>query len=466
MAQNTYLEDEDEVDLEQLNGDLAPLASREGWEGTMDLPVETVGGPPRTSTPPETTSAPPAAPTPIPVAATGGTPMANSPPPPPPPTPTLDLTGYASDWMKNPNRYLSDLVTKTREAGDLRREEQGGNAGRNIDEWSAQRGLTGSSYEGEQRVDLERKLRADLAGEERDILDMVASRESSDRLAAGNFGLDVQKYGSDYGLAREQMQHELRLQGNEIGQRESEFARSQGMDERKFVAEQDQFAKLYSEQIATRMQGDSQFAATLAQQDSHFAIDSGLREKALDLQSKGMAMDEAFRQASLLQEKELTTSAQDLQRLGLQQEDAYRYAALNQDAGFRQRALDLQQQGQTADQAFRTAELEFRQKSTERATLVQLLSVLDSMGGFGDTARKTLEGLLGGGGGAGTGTAGQYVTPAGGSTGRTGRLSFAEMSDDEFKTWGEGVMNGGGSINERVKQVNAAAAERQKALGG
>ena len=120
------------------------------------------------------TTAAPAAPAATPTTPAGpgtgpvGTPT-YAPPPPPPPAPappggapraSTDVADFAQQWMETPNRYLSELATKTREAGDLRRTAAREKAGVGIEEWAAKRGLLGSSYEGQQRAGLEGQLAA------------------------------------------------------------------------------------------------------------------------------------------------------------------------------------------------------------------------------------------------------------------------------------------------------------------
>ena len=396
MPQQTYLEDEEELDAEKLTSDLAPLTTGGGFE-TPDAVPETTTPAPAAPAPAPT----PAVAAPIPVAATGGTPMANPPPPPPPPAPA------AFDFdSADPSSYLSEFVKQTRAAGDQRRTLARGDAGRGIDEWAAQRGLVGSSYEGDQRADLERRLSADLAGEERDLLDTVIGREMESRkLAQTDRELDLRET-RDIG--------ELDIARSEVQQQESQFAREFGLDEKKFTADSDQFAKTFSEQVATRLQQDAQWRTTLTSEEARDSLDRGLREKALQLQRDGMTMDEAYRQAALDQEKELTEGAQALTRLGITTENAYRYAALDQvadqfaktfseqvatrlqqdaqwrttltseeardslDRGLREKALQLQRDGMTMDEAYRRAALDQEKELTTRA---QELTEAGIMGG-------------------------------------------------------------------------------------
>ncbi len=376
--------------------------------------------------------------------------------------PEGDLGDYARDWMAGPNRFLSDLVTQTRATGDERRAFQNEEAVRRLDEWAAGRGLTGSSLEGEERVRLEDALGRARSQEELALLEMMANAEAGDRLGAGQFGLGVaelgratsleqqrididrerlaeetQQFEQQFGLAegeldlraeqireqarlegrsldiqesrdladqelrRESMQHEFRMQTDVLSQRESEFARSQNLNEREFLADQDRFTQQFGEQVATRLQQDAQFTTALASDEARFAMDAGLRQSALDLQREGMTADEAFRRAALDQERQLTETAQELQRLGMTQEDAYRWAALNQDSDFRQQVIDLESEGMDLDEAFRRAELDFRNTVSERqdettrmAILIQAMSALGQWGGLGGDLSAIMDLIL------------------------------------------------------------------------
>jgi hypothetical protein len=489
---------------------------------------------------------------------TAANPMSVPPPPPPPPAPppvspmtgsgipqtmemagaepagdgglSADLEAYASQWMQNPNRYLSDLVTSTREAGDMRRAEARNEGVSNIDELISSRGLVGSSVEGDIRSDLERALAADVSAEERELLNMLASYEAQDRLAGGQFGLDVAQFAQASGfaqqdidlraqelmqqaelegrsldieearnlatqglaqqeidlraqelvqqaqlegraldieearnlasqdIAREQMEHEVKLQTNSLTQRESEFARSMGLDERQFVAQQEQFALQFGEEVAGRLQQNEQFRITLESEDARFAINTGLQERALDLQGQGMEMDDAFRTASLNQERELTMLSQELTRLGLEQEDAYRYAALSQDAHFREAANRLVEQGMDLDEAFRRAELEFREAASERADqstrlsiLVQAMNALGQWGGFSGDSQALIDMIMGGdASGSGTGDGGTTTdgsAPTSGGTAGGTAGGYGPSGDMTWSEWMEYLENNNEATN-------------------
>ena len=111
-----------------------------------------------------------------------------------------------------------------------------------------------------------------------------------------------------------------------------------------------------AEQIATRFQQENQFARSLDLDHTRLSIQSQLETRAMDLQEKGLHMEDAFRRAELEVSTQIETRALDLQELGLNMEDAYRYAALEQDGNFRQQALNLEAHGLNMEAAFRGAE--------------------------------------------------------------------------------------------------------------
>ena len=149
-----------------------------------------------------------------------------APPPPPPPAPNFQgiaaaapvyetpenafiaeemwnpMQQYVLDWMENPNRYLSDLATATRDEMDARLRHQEQQAQQGISEWAASKGLSGSSFEGEQMERLaDQQQRAQLE-EERALLEMMATAETADRQAALNAALGVGEFGRGLGADR------------------------------------------------------------------------------------------------------------------------------------------------------------------------------------------------------------------------------------------------------------------------
>ncbi|MCR4340143.1 MAG: hypothetical protein NUW01_09705, partial [Gemmatimonadaceae bacterium] len=137
-----------EEELAQLQSALAaPPPGTVGTGGTTTAtpaaPAAPAPAPAAPTSPAPTTTA--AAPAPLPQ----GVPT-YAPPPPPPPTPSASalpgkIADYASNWMQTPNRYLSELATTTRAAGDARLKAAEKEGLRGIEEWAASRGLVGSN---------------------------------------------------------------------------------------------------------------------------------------------------------------------------------------------------------------------------------------------------------------------------------------------------------------------------------
>ena len=112
-----------------------------------------------------------------------------------------DMADYSREWLDTPNRYMSELALATRAAGDARlaEAERAGRIG--IDEWASGRGLVGSSYEGEQVVDLEASIDRNRRDQEAELLRFLTEAETMDRERAGRMALDTGEFGR--GLGRE-----------------------------------------------------------------------------------------------------------------------------------------------------------------------------------------------------------------------------------------------------------------------
>lgn len=604
-----------------------------------------------------------------------------APPPPPPPAPDDmglddDIMGYAKDWLGQPNRYLSDLATATREAGERRLSQEEDESLRRIQEWAAERGLVGSSYEGDQLVQAEDRRLSRAAEQERDLLEMLTAYESMDKTAAGQFALQAAERGDtaglerylaelegyrvgegvqsqrddialrrdalmqeaelegrkltmeeaetyaridhnislleearaqrlqDYGLAQDELdlraeeirtsaaaenrrislaesQHqaevefraeqirqgdeslsieaarnqaeqeiayaeieerrsqrlqnlglakdelELRaeeirlnaqLRGDEISlQRardeaeiayraeqvriqdkslsleearnvaESEFRMSQLVQQREIeearMAQQaqqfadelgitrlemeqrmDMFSKTHAENVAARLQQESQYARGLEDSAAQRAMEYDLRNRALAIQSQGQGMENAWRTAALAQEKELRNRAMDLEAQGMSADNAYRYAALASDERLRSRALDLQKEGLDMEDAWRKAEREWRSSEAvldraheldldakQQERLIALLAALGiDIKGFGD-------GRNGGGDGSGKGDgSGETGTGDNGENGDDGGSGSKE--DERIEGEKEAVQQGEtGTSYEGVQDVGTPA---------
>ena len=182
-----------------------------------------------------------------------------APPPPPPPMPGAaalpgQVADFATNWMQTPNRYLSELATSTRTAGDARLRQGQTEGLRGIEEWAASRGLTGSSYEGDQVVNLTDKQGMARAEQERSLLEMMAGAETQDRQAAGQYGINAATLGDTVGLDRYKalmdaygIESGVGLEAASLAQDKEQFTASLGQNAT-------QFDKQMSEQQAGRMQ--------------------------------------------------------------------------------------------------------------------------------------------------------------------------------------------------------------------
>ncbi len=341
--------------------------------------------------------------------ATGATAAYPTVPPPPPPPPDVDaLTGqvarYSSDWMNQPNPYLSPLVTATRESSEARIGESEREAARALDEWTSSRGLLGSSVEGElqvRNIDAARRARLE---DERQLQEMLANYETLGRQAAGTMGLDTvsalerqREFDTTAGFTEQELDLRAQQVMNEgraldlqeardiasreletakleqsgqqfaanLAQRQTEFASTIGLSREQFEAQTAQFQQQFGEQVASRLQQNEQFVRALESDEARNALSVGLQSRALDLQEAGMTMEDAWRQATLDQERTLTTRAQDLQEQGLAQEDAYRYAALEQDGDFKTEQLRLEEMGLNMEDSYREAEQAIKMRALD-----------------------------------------------------------------------------------------------------
>lgn len=379
--------------------------------GTAVLPETTPAPEPDTLAPAPSSAPPDATGTPLP---SGAVPP---PPPPPPPSPlNQPIQDTALNWLSTPNPYLSDLATKQRAAGEANLKQGEREAGLSLDENLAQRNLLGSSVEENARLRLQDQVQRQRQTNEAQLLEMLTNAESLGRQNAGNFALAARAGTADIDLRAQELrqqaaqagrtldlqeardlatkeleQAKLSQQGtqfqSELSQRESEFARTYGLDEKQFTAQQEQFTKTYGEQVATRLQQDEQFKSTLASQNTRDAVDAGLRSRALDLQKQGLDADTAYKQAALEQENTLRTRALDLEQQGLNKDDAYRYAALEQDSTFKRESLRLQELGLNQEDSFRYAELKQQQGQFESELAFKLQTAKTEQERF-DTTMK------------------------------------------------------------------------------
>ena len=112
------------------------------------------------------------------------------------------LEQFSEDWLANPNRFLSPLAESTRATSEAELNKYEQDATRSIDERMSQRGLVGSSYEGEAQIDLQGELARARAGRETDILKMLADAETADKRSAAELGIQTGQFGAELGGAR------------------------------------------------------------------------------------------------------------------------------------------------------------------------------------------------------------------------------------------------------------------------
>ncbi len=112
--------------------------------------------------------------------------------------------------------------------------------------------------------------------------------------------------------------------------------------ERTLQQNESQFGRQFAEQVASRLQQESQFARGLQSEEMRDMLGREIQREALELQRQGMSFDQA-----------------------------YKTAAMNSENFFRTRTLELQQQGQDAETAYRTAELEWRKQFGDKELAVR-----------------------------------------------------------------------------------------------
>ena len=204
------------------------------------------------------------------------------------------IQDFASNMMASPSRYDSGLIRDISGVIDEDLAEGRQKATTQLDEMMAQRGLVGSSVEGE----LYKDMMTDLERERtRRLTDLQ-------RAAADTYAQDVATAG-------------------EMGFRSGEFQRGLGQDR----ANEGRFAADFG-------QGQYEF-------ERAYGTQSALDARALELQETGMNLDEAYRRARLEQESGQFESEQERIRSEFESELGEVRAARMQDFGFRQEEFDL-----------------------------------------------------------------------------------------------------------------------------
>ena len=205
-----------------------------------------------------------------------------------------DLEQYARDWMGNPNRYASDLAEATRSEGDLRRQQERDNRQREIEEWSASRGLTASSLEGELMVQLMDAMQLAQSQEELQLLQMLADAEIQDRQAAGLFGTAVADMGRRLGetrISEAQAANQLAMQRADRQLTAAQMQEASEMGRAQFNLDIENAAVVngvrqagLALQAAEMQQQSEQFRAQFEQQVAQFGFEAGYRNAQLEQQ--------------------------------------------------------------------------------------------------------------------------------------------------------------------------------------
>ena len=356
------------------------------------------------------------------------------------------LKGFASEGLAAPSRFDSELVQDISGLIDTDLSEKKLYAGSELDEFASQRGLTGSNIE----LDARRSMIGDFERQRTERLtdlEMAAAQTwAQDRQAAADIGfrsaeferalggdresaarfeatfgqgqyefeqraqmeqkaLDLQSKGMDQdeafryaalsqdahfteaaqALQKQGLDETEAFRRAELEERKSQFAQQFGLNKQEYESQLEQFDKMHGEQIATRLQQASQFSADLkarlSEGAANRALESSLRGRAMDLQAQGMAMDQAYRNASLAQEKEIADRAHELTAQGMGKDDAYRYAALASDDAYRNDVIQNQEDGMAQDDAHHKAEIDQRDRQFDEATNNERLGiVLDALG--------------------------------------------------------------------------------------
>jgi hypothetical protein len=151
---------------------------------------------------------------------------------------------------------------------------------RQLDESMAARGLVGSSVEQDMRAQID----ADIAAE---------------------------KEQKSYESMRDLMGAEYQ-------------GRSLGLEEQRLSQQDRQFAASLAEQVASRLQQGSQFAASLKSQESQWAIQNAIAQRAQAYAEMSGDRDAAFRQAQADIENELNQRVFDLKKQGYTDEQAWK----------------------------------------------------------------------------------------------------------------------------------------------
>jgi hypothetical protein len=253
-----------------------------------------------------------------------------------------NLDQFSQDWLNNPNRYLSELAESTRATSELELDKYEQDASRTIDEKMSQRGLVGSSYEGEAQIDLQGELARARAGRETDILRELTGAETADKAAAGALGRDTTETGINVGEARRseaEIAQQLALERGhlEITAQDQQDAAEQwrselALDEAGTQSSQDRADAALKLAAAENTEEGILARAELGISEARYAADSELATAGLALDSAAMAEGAARYRSEFALQVEQVGLDSAFRNVELEQRDAVERASIELDA--------------------------------------------------------------------------------------------------------------------------------------
>ena len=252
------------------------------------------------------------------------------------------LEEFSEDWLNNPNRYLSELAESTRATSEAELDKYEQDQIRSISEWASQRGLVGSSYEGEQRADLAGELGRARSSRETDILKMMADAETADKRAAGELGIQTGQFGAELGEARRseaEIAQQLALERGhlEITAQDQMDAAEQWRSEMALETEQTQSSQDRADAALKLQAAENSEAGILARaelgiSEARYAADNEIATAGLALDAAGMQEAASQYRAEFALEVERVGLDSAFRNVELEQRDAVERASLELDA--------------------------------------------------------------------------------------------------------------------------------------
>ena len=344
MTVPTYLTEEERA-AQEFEQDALPGGTPGALPGGIP---ESVGAPSALGAPPALGAPQPAYPT--------------VPPPPPPPPNVQDFTGqatqFSSDWMNNPNPYMTSMATASRAAGDARIAEAEDVASRGLDEWSAGRGLLGSNVEGElqvRNIDAGRRARLD---DEARLQEMLANYDMTGRQAAGAQGLDTlsalerqREFDTTAGFTQQDLDQradQIMNEGRALDLQEARDIASRELAQSQLGQQESQFVRSLSEQTAGRLQQFGLQGSQLELEVARLNQEAELQGRSLDINEAQGTAEINLRAQQLVEDSRLQGRALDIEEARNQATQDIEIAKMAQEGRQFESTL-LQNQNQFAD---------------------------------------------------------------------------------------------------------------------